>query len=200
MVVLALLGPRQSEYRTEKDSDWGERKKERKTCKERKREGKDSQTKGEGVDMAPEVGEEEASSRLKAAPASPPSSSSVPPPPPPADAERVTPCGGVLKSVLRKGAEGAERPPLHSRCLGKEERAVFFFFLFFRRSFSRPSPLFSLNATPTPLAPRLKTLNNAHNTNSSLRGIPQKLGGDLHQVRRRREGLGRACGGRRRAR
>ena len=68
--------------------------------------------------------EEEEASRSKAL-ASPSSIPSVPPPPPPEDAERVTPCGGVLKSVLRKGAEGAERPPLHSRCLGKSS----FFFL-----------------------------------------------------------------------
>ena len=93
--------------------------------------------------MSTEVEEEEAS-RSKGN-ASPSSSPSVPPPPPPADAERVTPCGGVLKSVLRKGAEGAERPPLHSRCLGKKKKkrkrsSFFFSFRRFFLVFSLPSP------------------------------------------------------------
>lgn len=164
-----------------------------KKCKKERRvtNGKGKKIKSfeekETVDMAT-IGEP---SRSKA-PAPPSSSPSLLPPPPPADAESVTPCGGVLKSVLKKGAEGADRPPLHSRCLGEKKRAVFFF-PFLPLSLSSQTSLSRRNRTPK------KTIRDPFTT-SALRGTPPKLGRDVHQVCRRREGHRGAGGGGRRAR
>ena len=106
------------------------------------------------VDMAIDGGEPSSPSK---APAPPSSSASQPPPSPPADAERVTPCGGVLKSVLRKGAEGTEKPPLHSRCLGEEKRESSFF-PFPSLSLSSVASRLSLTPTPQPKPPKNNTV------------------------------------------
>ena len=169
------------------------RKREESGRRERKKikslEGNDSRA------MAIEQGEP---SRPEA-PAPPSSGPSLPPPPPPADAERVTPCGGVLKSVLKKGgAEGAERPPLHSRCLGEKRSSFFSFFFLPFPSLSSLSLSLSLSRLSHAI-PR-RNQNKPHNDTSALRGTPPKLGRDFHQVCRGGEGHGRAGGGGRRER
>ena len=136
-----------------------------KKCKKERRvkNGKGKKIKSfeekETVDMAT-IGEP---SRSKA-PAPPSSSPSLLLPPPPADAESVTPGGGVLKSVLKKGAEGADRPPLHSRCLGEKKRAVFFFPVPF--SFSLVSNV-SLTPQPNPQKNHTRPIHNQCTTRDS---------------------------------